>query len=166
MTSCKQSASAIWILLGSLTVCSGCSGSTPRGVDCPRPLMGGGGTAGTPAPAKDRDEHLAVDPCGSETTTLGMEACAGEEMRRLEARITAIMEDLAALLRDHGAPDSPSTLAVSEKQWEQYRDTQCHLHEQLAQGGSLAGLNVVICRRSLAASRLEHLSALKESIVQ
>jgi uncharacterized protein YecT (DUF1311 family) len=166
MTSCKRSAGTIWILLGSLTLCSACSGSRPRGVDCPRPIMGVGGTAGTPPPAKDHDEHLAVDPCASETTTLGMETCAGEDMRRLEASITAIMEDLTPLLRAHSAPDSPSTLAASEKQWEQYRDTQCHLHEQLAQGGSLAGLNVVMCRRSLAASRLEHLRALRESIVQ
>lgn len=141
-----------------------------------------GCTAAPPAPplassnASDRDTTSSVpprtvsaadgDPCAAERTTLGIETCITERRRQIEANIQAAVARSSGVLTARGVGDGAALVDASQKDWERYRESQCRLHEKLAEGGSIGRIAVAYCRHDLARSRLADLTLLEQSVVE
>ena len=108
----------------------------------------------------------ATDPCAAEQTTLAIETCVTEHVRRVENDIQAALTRFTGVLNARGIPDAAALTAASQSDWERYRGSQCQLFEKLSEGGSIARIAVAYCRRDLAEARLADLRALEQSVVE
>jgi hypothetical protein len=75
----------------------------------------------------------APDPCAAEQTTLAIESCVMEHVRRVENDIQAALTRFTGVLNARGIPDAAALAAASQSDWERYRGSQCQLFEKLSE---------------------------------
>jgi uncharacterized protein YecT (DUF1311 family) len=127
--------------------------------------------SGQPVLHSARSEHpapnsAAASPCESESTSLAIESCVGQELEALETDLDDAINDLDRRLRSRNSTDAISALMSSQADWEKFRDSHCSLPTLIAGGGSLSGVDSTFCRRGLTAQRLEQIRALRQGIVE
>jgi uncharacterized protein YecT (DUF1311 family) len=127
--------------------------------------------SGQPPLHSARNEHPAANSgtggsCESESTTLGIEACVGQQLEKLETDLDNAIKNLDRKLRRRDSTGAASALMSSQADWEKFRDSHCSLPTLIAGGGSLSGVDSTFCRRGLTAQRLEQIRALRQGIVE
>jgi uncharacterized protein YecT (DUF1311 family) len=95
----------------------------------------------------------AQDPCDSAQTTARLDECFSRQLRLQTAALKQLEDSLAARLDSASA----SKLRTASTAWLVYRDAQCEAVATRNEGGTLAPVALLGCKRRLIEERMTFL---------
>lgn len=110
---------------------------------------------------------FALD-CKSPMTTADMNACAGQDLKKVEAELNAVYKDVIKSLSGkdsdyENAAEIKGKLVEAQRAWIKFREADCEAVRLQNQLGSIGGVMYMGCMQERAEQRVKELKAFGEN---